>query len=136
MLNRQTAWGVYESRLEICFRIQNFSYLCVYHCGVWNTVMFFVFYQDWLGSVCLCVCVFVVFAAQGEQKRSVTFTETQLDTSCKSPPEIREPDPPASPPCVAVTADLESPGGPQVLTVCAAASYKHLLCCLPIHLSI
>lgn len=60
----------------------------------------------------MCMCVY--FAAHGDQKRSVTFTETQTDMPCKSPSETRDPSFPTSPPRVAVKADLESPGCPQV----------------------
>lgn len=62
-------------------------------------------------SVCVCVCV---FAAHGDQKRSVTFTETQPEISCKSPSETKETGYSSSPPRVAVKADLECPSFPQV----------------------
>ncbi|XP_048124538.1 protein unc-80 homolog isoform X5 [Alosa alosa] len=64
--------------------------------------------------------------AHGEQKRSVTFTETQPETCCKSPPEKRKPSPPASPPSVAVKAVLESPGCPQTTTSAESKEMKEM----------
>ncbi|XP_063072865.1 protein unc-80 homolog [Engraulis encrasicolus] len=57
-----------------------------------------------------------------QQKRSVTFTETQPETTCKSPPEIRTTSPPASPPGATVKPDLESLCCPETLP--GAKSYK------------